>query len=354
MGLLLGWHASGWQWRESGKSAVAPPAVAGAVLPMLGQSGGGSQSASLRKLIEQVNYPEKYPDFHQQFSPAQFETYLERHQRNASSLLAVYRITKDEALLREAYERFPEDPQVALLVLTSLSLPLEDKLVMLEKVRHAHPGDPLGDFMTSVALAKEGKTAEAVPFFQAGLAKPRWDFSQKEQRLNLREALMSAGLPSTEARMLGFTLTWPGATGIFINVSNQGKREIEGLLQEGREDEAFTLAGQMLALSRRLEEYPQRTTTHEILAQNFKRGALYALPNDVEIGDTGQTVQAVKEREKTRITDSYTLTNAYLWHMQHFDDAGVELFYQIVEERGERAALQWADAYHGPAPAPRK
>ena len=43
----------------------------------------------------------------------QVEAYLKENQRSAASLLAASRVTKDQALLQEAMEKYPHDPQVS-------------------------------------------------------------------------------------------------------------------------------------------------------------------------------------------------------------------------------------------------
>ncbi len=361
-GLVLGWLARGWWWPEATPPATVASSGTRVVLPALRQPGeadhdatsdGGGKSRSLRRLIQQITTAESASELLSPFSPEQFDTFLARHQRGAGSLLTVYRITQDKALLREAYEKFPEDPRVAQEALGALDLSLEEELVMLEKVRQAHPDNPLADFLTSVALAKEGKTADTLRFLEVGLAKPGLDFGVKEQQLQAREAMMSIGLSSTEARVWGFMFN-TSIVPDFIDIDKQARQEIQQRLQEGQEDEAFALAGRLLALGQRVDGSPDRSLFNEVVALRLKQGALAALPHDVEIGDTGQTAEQLLQASKaeSRTMGAYigSHNESVVWHLQHFDDAGVELYFQIAEERGERAALEWAEAYHGPAP----
>lgn len=63
-----------------------------------------------------------------------------------------------------------------------------------------------------------------------------------------------------------------------------------------------------------------------------------------------QWAQIAKD-EATAISFSIgAINNGVTWHLQNLDASGVELFCQLVEERGYHAALNWAEAYHGPAP----
>jgi len=123
---------------------------------------------------------------------------------------------------------------------------------------------------------------------------------------------------------------------------------------EGREDEAFALAGSLLGLGRRLEHSLGESLVGDVMGYACKINTLQALPKDVEIGDTGKTAEELFDLNQEEI-DSFTtwtvgINDQIKWHLQNLDDAGVDLYFQIVEERGERAALEWAEAYHGPSP----
>jgi hypothetical protein len=48
-------------------------------------------------------------------SDSELQTYLEEHERSREALVAVGQLTNDRDLLREAAERFPEDPMVQFL-----------------------------------------------------------------------------------------------------------------------------------------------------------------------------------------------------------------------------------------------
>lgn len=367
LGLLLG-GALGWQARRIWLGPAAAPLEAAATgraslpdlaagrgkAPQADAPRGRGPSASLQETLSQALTVGAGRE--KLFTTEQFAGYLQRHQRDAKSLLTVYRITKDEALLREAYEKFPENPHIAAQALESLNLPLEEKLALVGKVRQAHPGDAWADMLQCSTLLKEGRLDEALDALRNGLGKPGFDLGYQSQELDLREALMSTGKSPTEARVLG--LSWPEYPSGLVELSSRGRERMEQLIEAGQEEEALALAGDLLGLGRRLEENGGQTLVAEVVGHAFKNNVLRALPQDVEMGDTGKIAEEflqISEEEISAFSEGMKgFDERIKWHFQNLDDAGVELYFQILEQRGERAALEWAEAYHGPAPVPQK
>jgi tetratricopeptide (TPR) repeat protein len=365
IGGLVGWQAHHFWLRSEVRSPEPTTVFARSDLPNLGKSAGekgrstethgSKQSASLQETISQAFslHVVVGEGFKTPYTTDQFGAYLERHQRDAKSLMVVYRITRDEALLREAYAKDPENSKIAAQVLGSLNLPFEEKLTLLEKVRKANPNDALAEFLTSGTLMKEGKVTEALRFLQEGLAKQDLDLGVAGSMLDAREALMAAGKSPTEARVLSAWFRADVPTEL-STISQTGSEELKKLVAEGREDEAFALAGSLLGLGGRLEHSLGEWLAGDVMGYVFKSNTLQALPKDVEIGDTGKTAEELFDLNQEEI-DSFTtwslgIDDQIKWHLENLDDAGVDLCFQIIEERGERAGLEWAEAYHGPSP----
>ena len=364
LGLLLRWHASAWKGRAAHRhtaltesAPAAPPPVSGPretdkAADATGAAASRGQGDSLRKLIGQLAGDGEGSGM-DTFSTDQFASYLERHQRDARSLLAVYAFTGDKALLREAYEKHPENLLVAEQALSSLDLSTDEKLALLEKVRAAHPDNALGDLMTANIFLKEGKKEEFMRLLQSGLGKTSLDYGEREQRLALREALMSVGKSPTEARVLSSLHHTPFPYQIHTAISS-GRKEMQRMLKEGGEEQAFALAGQMLSFASHLGERKGSNMMEVLVAHSLRHAVLAGLPAEVEIGETRQTAGELLKVSDEKMNEykaySSAVTKDLDWHLQHFDEAGVELYFQIAEERGERAALEWAESYNGPAP----
>lgn len=129
----------------------------------------------------------------------QLEAYLEAQHRSAGSLVAAFRISKDETFLREAMEKFPRDPQVLLTSLRLASDPAK-RLEVLTALKQTDPGNGLGYCLAARALFDLGKSSDAISELAQASGKPVDDmtlvFSQ-----NTEEAYLAAGLSPVEAKM---------------------------------------------------------------------------------------------------------------------------------------------------------
>ena len=63
--------------------------------------------------LQSTNVYARFKDKAPKLTAEQVEAYLKANGRKASSLLAAYRTSGDPALLKEAMEKYPNDPQVA-------------------------------------------------------------------------------------------------------------------------------------------------------------------------------------------------------------------------------------------------
>ncbi|MES2440551.1 MAG: hypothetical protein V4584_15905 [Verrucomicrobiota bacterium] len=129
----------------------------------------------------------------------EIDTYLEAQHRSAGSLLAAFRLIHDEALLREAMEKFPHDPQVQLASLQITGDPAK-RLEILESFKLSNPGNGLGNGLAAQALLDLGKTEEAFAELSQSIGKP-FDEMTLATSQNEEEAYLSAGFSPVEAKM---------------------------------------------------------------------------------------------------------------------------------------------------------
>src|SRR5690606_17123530 len=105
------------------------------------------------------------PGDHEQHDPpvarSAYEGYLERKGRTAEAFAAVYDLTEDEGVLREALESFP-DCAPLLARGAWLSNDPAFALQCAEALRRVEPDASLGDYLTAMLLAKQGGDPEAI------------------------------------------------------------------------------------------------------------------------------------------------------------------------------------------------
>lgn len=133
-------------------------------------------------------------------SPEQLETYVTSENRNLTSLLAAFRLGRDEAYLREALEKFPHDPQV-FLESARQSKDTARQLEILASLKIQDPGNGLVDFMSAKALFDMGRDEEALFDLLQSEGKPFNDSVHTSWQSN-EEAYSFAGYSRAEAKFL--------------------------------------------------------------------------------------------------------------------------------------------------------
>jgi hypothetical protein len=134
-----------------------------------------------------------------ELSRQEIDSFLEASHRSAGSLLAAFRLSKDEAFLREAMEKFPHDPQV---LLASLQLQHDSskRLKILESLKRADPDNRLADCLSARLLFDLGKNDEALAALSQSAGTPIRDYTILSCQ-DVEEAYLAAGFSPLEAKM---------------------------------------------------------------------------------------------------------------------------------------------------------
>ncbi|MHB9009260.1 MAG: hypothetical protein ACYDC1_20310, partial [Limisphaerales bacterium] len=132
----------------------------------------------------------------------QVESYLQDNRRSAESLLAAFRATDDLALLREAVEKYSDDPRVnlaAYFALRTESSP-EDRRQRLAAFKQSAPDNALANFLSAQDHFNSGQTDQAVRELIAAAGKPKFQDYSGEFVQNAEEAYRAAGFSEADAK----------------------------------------------------------------------------------------------------------------------------------------------------------
>ena len=133
---------------------------------------------------------------------AQVASYLAANGRNASSLSAVYRTTRDPALLAEAAQKYPNDPQVAFEAAIQSDASPEVRSPWLDAFKQAAPDNSLPNYLSALDDFKSGQTAEGIQEINAAAGKDQFqDYSQARTQAD-EAAYLAAGYAPGEAKMM--------------------------------------------------------------------------------------------------------------------------------------------------------
>lgn len=134
----------------------------------------------------------------------QAASYLQTKQRNAESLLAASGVTGDSALLREAVDKYPDDPRVnftACFAFKKESSP-EERRQRLDAFKQSAPENALADYLSAQDYFKAGQPDRAVPEIMAGAGKPKFHDYSGDLAPSAEEAYEAAGFSTVEAKTL--------------------------------------------------------------------------------------------------------------------------------------------------------
>ncbi len=269
------------------------------------------------------------------------DSYLSDHNRNARSLLQAFRASKNFDYLKEAFERFPDDPMVLLHHAVYRSAPTEERKAALNKLQELLPDDAVPCYLLGEQLLQEGDLDGALELLLAGALRPHAYNYANELIADSQEFLEASGVPADDAL--------PQA---FFNLEMRlltPMRNLLGLVQdihadlsteEGGEEfaEKWAIAGSHLA--RRMQSQIGQTLIELLTGISVERQFLSLLSPETELVADGTTVaQRTSEIEELR---------ALIRSFHLMSDAALALppdekrfFFKKAQEEGEISALLW-------------
>jgi hypothetical protein len=128
-------------------------------------------------------------------TPEQVSAFLAANHTNAESLLAAWRVGHDPARLKEAKERFPNDPRVQYAAIFRSDSPEE-------RSQWALP-----DYLSALDDLKAGRTAPGVQELTAAVGKTGYQDYVLDSIQSAEEAYRSAGYPEAEAKLVASSET---------------------------------------------------------------------------------------------------------------------------------------------------
>ena len=132
-------------------------------------------------------------------SPAQLTAYLSKNKRSAESLLAATRLTGDIAFLREAAQRYPNDPAVQ----TEVALRSEgaaERRRAIDAMKVLDPHNALGDHLSALDHFRNGRMEEAYNDLIAAAGKTQFDDHALQAHQSAEEAYLAAGFSPLQAK----------------------------------------------------------------------------------------------------------------------------------------------------------
>jgi RNA polymerase sigma factor (sigma-70 family) len=184
--------------RLSAKSAQTPHLPA----PQFRIAATVATNTSPTENIESTNLWTRLKDKNPKLTRDQVESYLKANGRTAASLLAAFRTSGDPALLKEAMEKFPNDPQVDFEAAVDKDLSPDEQRQWLNIFKQSAPDNALANYLSALNYFNSGQIDQGVQELSAASGKSLDDYTASRAE-NDREAYLAAGYSVADASALG-------------------------------------------------------------------------------------------------------------------------------------------------------
>lgn len=298
-------------------------------------------NASPAEDLQMTNLYGRYLDKQPMLTDEQAEAFLKTNHENASSLLAIYRINHDEAMLKEAMETYPNDARVAIAAVFDKELTPQEQLQWLGAFEKAAPDNALANYLSAYNDFSSGQIDQGLQEMAASAGKGINDYTS-DQAQELEEAYLSAGYSEAEAeRIADSNVVLPE----LYQVKQLGVDLVDlGNAYNQAGDAASAQAAFQMALTIG-QQYANPSTDWTLISQLMgmavEKTALSAMNPNSPDGNNGQTVQDVInqiDQNRAAIRQVTQQANALL---PGLSDQDVLNYENRRREFGEQAALAW-------------
>ena len=273
---------------------------------------------------------------------AQLASYLEANQRSAASLLAGFRTSGDVALLTEAMQKFPDDPQVAFEAAFRKDIPAEERRLWLDRFKQSAGKNALPYYLSASEHFKVGQVDKAVEDMIAASDRRQFQDYSLDRIQADDEAYRAAGYSVGEARLAATAqLLLPQLLQV-RDLSHHMIQLADSYRQAGDENSRLAALEMVAELGRRYSEGGAgEVLISQLVGIHAERMALNAMDPNTSYGVDGQTVQS-RIGELTRERDAIRELSAQADHLFPAMSEQDWITYQSRSTMfGEQAALRW-------------
>lgn len=270
---------------------------------------------------------------------ARIQEYLERHGRSKDALIAAGQLTQDLDLLREAAERFPEDPHVQFLAISNDLFP-EQRREWVERFHASQPDNAVAAYYMAGEHFKALDADQAIEELRRGAALDTFDDFSDASMLGTEGLALDLGLSSLEAKVRGmFGLPLPYLTQ-FVEITNQ-LETYHG--EQTSPDQANDLAALGVALGNDFSQGPaSRLLINQLVGLSIETRFLRQLDPSMEssyFSGTPEALLAEIQRDRNRIKE--IASSEFTQQFMELDEPMAMHYLDRVRTQGEAAATEW-------------
>jgi len=298
--------------------------------------------------LSATNLYARFKDKQPKLSAEQIEPYLKANGRNAASVLAAYRTTGNPALLEEAMQKYPNDPQVDFEAAFRSDAPAGERRQWLEAFEKSAPENALPNYLSALDYFKAGQPDQAVRELNAASAKQPFQDYTMDRIQDDYEAYLSAGYPVAAAETVS-------SRGLFLPQLAQIKElglDMIDLANSYRNSGDQTSAQSVLQMVANLGQRYGNTVAGEtevsqLVGMFVEHSALNAMDPTSPYGSDGQTVQDRKNQLSQQKDMLNQLNQQAESLLPTMSDQGWISYKERWKLFGEEAALRWVISTYG-------
>jgi hypothetical protein len=289
-----------------------------------------------------------------QLSSEEVEAYVTANKRSMESLLAAYRASKDRMFLREALEKFPDDPKVNFagyfdaLFRNKENYTTEERRAMLDRLTKSAPENAMGNFLAASDYFKSGESDEALEQIRKGATKSSLSDYTLEFIQSAEEAYRNAGYSEAEAKGVA---TWTHELPHLSQLKQAGVDllELAGRYQQSGDESQAREARQLaLHLADMLQDgSQQKFIINQLVGISVERKVLETLDPNSAYDNSGRTVQQrideLAQNRKNLKANVGAMENL----LPIMTPADQTAFHDRMRIYGEKSAMQWAVDKYG-------
>lgn len=273
-------------------------------------------------------------------SREQLEPFLAQNHRSVESLLGALRASGDDALLKEAKEKFPNDPRVQFAAAFKSDSP-EERQQWLEKFKGSAPDNALASYLLAGDHFKAGRAEQALQEVAAATAKPAFQNYLLDFVQNSEEAYHAAGYSEAEAKTVGLTTALLPELAPLKQLSLDLVDLAKRYQQAGDPASAREVQNMALSLGQRLDQTAQPTLIQELVGTAIERIVLNSMEPAAPYGNTGLTVKDQMDAIAAGRKEKRALVEKAESVLMTMSDQDLAHFYDRLKVYGEVAAMRW-------------
>jgi RNA polymerase sigma factor (sigma-70 family) len=280
----------------------------------------------------------------------QAEAFLKANGRTAANLIAAFEASGDPALLQEAMQKYPNDPQVDFMAAMDKNLSPDQQRQWLNAFEASAPNNALANYLSALNYFNSGQNGLAVQELNAAAGKSQYQDYTIEAVQSMEEAYLNAGYSVGNAEVLSQVdsqlpqLTALKQLGLnMVTLANSYQQSGDSASAQAILQMAVNL-GQNVA-----NESGIQYIINSLVGVAIQYNALQAMDPNSQYGNSGDTVQNELD-QLTQEKASLKSINDQFYNsiMPEMSEQDLLSFMQRKLIFGETAAEQWAIGKYSP------